>query len=435
MCPVHPPVHSKGRPTHPARAAFAALFALLALALAGCAGIETGTPAAKTLAVTGGYQGNETLAVLLPNSGRFAGAAAMVRDGIVAAQEADPPANRPELRFYDSEGGSITALVDRAAAEGASLVIGPLQKPEVDALAGAASLPIPILALNLASGGKSPPANLYQFSLSPEDEAVTVARKAWEQGYRTVLVLYQEGTWGERISRAFRQEWQVLGGALAASRGLSPTTSDFSGTVAALSDRAATADFLFLVATSKLARRVWPDIRRGIGTDKPVFATSHVLDGRFDPQADRSLVGLNFVEIPWLVEASAGDAVSPKGLDSDLPRLYAMGVDAYRLGSRLQWMATDPKARLQGKTGILSMDSERRIERRLTLARIDAEGPTKLAASDVRGRDEPAATLHMVGTVPSLAALPQLAPQLAPRLAGVGPTGFPRLDEQVGTSR
>jgi len=425
MCPVFA--------LHTARRASAALFAFSTLALVGCSGLDTGTRGNEISTLTGGYQGNETLAVLLPNSGRFADAAAMVRDGIVAAQEADPPANRPSLRFYDSAGGSITALVDRVAGEGATLVIGPLQKPEVDALAGAASLPIPVLALNLASQAKGPPPNLYQFSLSPEDEAVTVARKAWEQGYRTVLLLYQEGTWGERISRAFREEWKVLGGALAASRSLDPTTSDFSRTVAQLSEPAATADFLFLVATSKLARRVWPEIRRGIGTDKPLYATSHVLNGRFDPRADASLVGLNFVEIPWLVETSSEDSVSSKGLDSDLPRLYAMGVDAYRLGSRLEWLARNPQARLQGKTGVLGMDADRRIERQLTLVRIDAQGPTKLAAADMRGSGEPMAAPPRYGRSPILAA--GLAPRLAARVAMFGPAELPRLDEQVGTGR
>jgi len=331
-------------------------------------------------AVTGGYKGTESLAVLLPESGRYAGAAQVIRDGIVAAREADPQGKRPTLRFYDSASGSVTALVKEAAADGASLVIGPLQKQEVDKLAGSSSLPIPVLALNMATTAGNPPANLYQFSLSPEDEAASVAKGARDAGHRTALMLYPEGNWGNRMSRAFRQEWKALGGKMAASQAFDPAAADFSSTVASLSDRAGGADFVFLVATAKLARQIWPQIRQKIGADIPVYSTSHIYSGRFDPEDDRGLVGLNFAEIPWLVEPASGDSVSAKGLHKKLPRLYAMGVDAYRLGSRLGWMSANPKAQVQGKTGVLSMDSRRRIHRQLTLARINADGPAKLAA-------------------------------------------------------
>jgi hypothetical protein len=377
--------------------------------------MQMGTESQASRAVSGGYQGNETLAVLLPQSGRYAGAAKVVRDGIVAAQQADPQGKRPELRFYDSTSGSVTALVQRAAADGASLVIGPLQKQAVTKLAGSSSLPVPVLALNLATGGGNAPGNLFQFSLSPEDEAASVAKGAWDEGHRTALMLYPEGNWGNRLSRAFRQEWKALGGQMAASQSYDPAAADFSGTVAGLSGRAASADFVFMVATSKLARRIWPQIRHKIGSDIPVYSTSNIYSGRFDPEGDRGLVGLNFVEIPWLVESSSGDPVSSKGLYKKLPRLYAMGVDAYRLGSRLEWMSNNPQARVQGKTGILDMDSQRRIHRQLTLARLNADGPAKMAAIGIGSTEAIAQTTPLSGIGPRFAAIG------SPGLAGVGP--------------
>lgn len=358
------------------------LLATLMVALSGCAGMQMGDYSERGRAVSGGYQGNETLAVLLPKSGRFASAAQVVRDGIVAAREADPQARRPELRFYDSTSGSVTALVQQAAADGASLVIGPLQKPAVEKLESAPSLPIPVLALNQAAVGVTPPHNLYRFPLLPEDEAADVAIKVRDRGHRVALVLYPEGNWGGRIARAFRQEWKALGGQMAGAQVYDPAAADFSDTVSQLSEHAAGADFVFLVATAKLARQIWPQIRHKIGTELPVYATSHIYSGHFDPENDRRLVGLNFVEIPWLIEPARGDAVSSKGLHKKLPRLYAMGVDAYRLGSRLDWMSRNPQVGVQGKTGILSMDSRRRIHRELTLARIDADGPFKMTALD-----------------------------------------------------
>jgi len=379
------------------------LLAALVVAFSGCAGWRVDDDlVGPSRLVTGNYRGNETLAVLLPKSGRFAQAAEVVRAGIVAAQAADPQEKsgrfaqaaevvragivaaqaadpqekRPELRFYDSTSRPIDMLVWQAATDGASLAIGPLQKPMVAKLGGSTVLPIPVLALNRAVTVRSP--NLYQFSLAPEGEAAEVAAKAWGKGHRRTVVLYPENKWGTRVSHAFYRSWKVRGGSVVALQAFDPSATHFADMIRKLSKQAAGADFVFLVANAELARRIWPLIRNKIGGTVPVYATSHVYNGRLDPERDRHLLGLNFVEIPWLVEPTRGDAVSPAGLNGKLPRLYAMGVDAYRLASRLDWLSGNPRARVQGKTGILSMDSLRRIHRKLALARINAVSPTKL---------------------------------------------------------
>jgi hypothetical protein len=399
--------------TSSTRISIPSLLAVIAGALGGCAGIPMGADSRLDRAVAGGYHSGETLAVLLPQSGRYAGASQIVRDGIVAAQQADPQGARPDLRFYDSESGSAVALVKRAAADGASLVIGPLQKSKVDDLADASTLPIPVLALNQASGAAKPTPGLYQFSLSPEGEASEVAAKAREAGFSRALVLYPEGPWGNRIARAFRQSWKGSGGQLAGAQVYSPSTSDYSESVTKLAERGSGADFLFLVATEEEARQIYPQIRGKMGKEIPVYSTSHAYGGRFDPQADRSLVGLNFVEIPWLVEPARGDAVSTKGLYGNLPRLYAMGVDAYRLGSRLQWLSEHSDARVSGKTGILGMDSQGRIYRQLTLARIETAGPVKMALAEQKKLKSFVSALSLEGIGVRMAGLG------SPRLAAV----------------
>lgn len=100
-------------------------------------------------------------------------------------------------------------------------------------------------------------------------------------------------------------------------------------------------------------------------------------------------MGLNFIDIPWLVEPTPDDAVSSKGLSKKMPRLYAMGVDAYRLGSRLDRLSDNPQAHVRGKTGILRVDSEQRIQRKLILARMDATGPVKLAPTSDQQKSKP----------------------------------------------
>lgn len=377
------------------------LLALLVVVLSGCAGWQERIGPKLSRPVTGGYQGNETLAVLLPESGRFAVSAKVVRDGIVAARKADPQGDRPKLRFYNSAAGSVTGLVQKAAADGARLVIGPLQKPAVNKLASSTALPSPVLALNRTLA-TAKPSNLYQFSLAPEGEVAEVVDKAWGEGHRKALILYPRDKWGNRISRAFQRKWKTHGGTLVTTQAFNPLARNFSGTAKKLSKHATGTDFIFLVADSKSVRRIWPQIRDKIGKDMRVYSTSHIYSGRVDPKRDKVLAGLNFVEIPWLVESTQGDPVSSVGLNKKLPRLYAMGVDAYRLGSRLGRLSANSQTRIQGKTGILRIDSQGRIHRKLTLARIDATGgPARIAVVD-QGKRQASAQIGPGGALSKL---------------------------------
>ena len=158
----------------------------------------------------------ERLAILLPINGRFANAALAIRDGLLAAYYQQQPSLRPQLSFYDSSNPEdIWPLYQQAIASNADMVIGPLDKQAVTQFARAGQLEIPVLALNQVAPEVAPPTDLYQFSLSPEDEASQVAEKAWVDGFSTAIVLTPEGDWGERIFSAFRDRWEQLGGALA----------------------------------------------------------------------------------------------------------------------------------------------------------------------------------------------------------------------------
>lgn len=357
---------------------------LTLVVLAGCSTVSNRP--GKVPSTAGAYSNRDIVAVLLPQSGRYASAARAVRDGILAAQHVHEQGQRPQVRFYDSsDPGSTAALLRRAAAEGATRAIGPLQKASVDNLARSAALPIPTLALNRATTDAIP-ANLYQFALSPEDEAVEVANKAWQRGYRTVLMLYPDGGWGERISSGFRHRWSALGGRVAAERRYDPAAGDYYDTISALFTQATgTADFMLLVTTAKTARRLWPQVQAAGGAGLPVFSTSHIYGGSFDPRADGALVGLQFVDIPWLLAPDASDPLSRErlqislsGLEDRFTRLYAMGIDAYSLSPYLTWMAENPGSYLDGRTGRLSLDTRRLVRRELMMARMDIVGPARM---------------------------------------------------------
>jgi outer membrane PBP1 activator LpoA protein len=368
---------------------------LLAATLAGCAGGPgrpgPGPGVTSRGAPPAGYMPGERVAVLLPQTGRFAAAAGAVRAGMLAAEQAQDPGQRPALRFFDSsDDQNAAALVRQAAAQGARLVIGPLQKQAVDQLAAAPSLPVTTLALNVASGTHLPPPQLYQFALSPEDEAAAVANDAWAKGYRRVLMLYPDGPWGGRLARAFREKWAKLGGRIVDGEVYDPTADNFSQPIQRLlsmdgvrQGQRPGEQFIFLVATAPKAREIWPQIQQAAGSYvPPVFCTSHIHSSQFDPQGDQDLAGLYFVDIPWLIAPSPDEPVLRRNLERKLSqvrgsyaRLYAMGVDAYRLAPRLAYMARHPSATLKGETGTLRLDPLRRVRRDLPLARMTPSGP------------------------------------------------------------
>lgn len=362
--------------------------AALALVLAGCSGLsKQGREVSNT---ADAYTKQDLVAVLLPESGRYAAPARAVRDGILAAQRVRGQGKHPQIRFYDSsKSNAVGKLLEQAAAEGATLAIGPLQKASVATLAGSSALPIPTLALNRAPGDTIP-ANFYQFALTPENEAAEAANKAWGTGCRSALMLYPNDSWGKRMATGFRSHWGALGGKIARDGHYNPGSTKHSRSLSALfPESAGKADCMFLVTSAKSAQSLWPQIQAASGGGLPVYTTSHIYGGSFDPKADGALTGLRFVDIPWLLAPDAKDPLSRKQLQASLPkmdgrfiRLYAMGIDAYSLAPNAASMAKDPRAHLEGKTGRLRLDTRRKVRRRLTLARMDKAGPVLMAGAN-----------------------------------------------------
>jgi len=345
----------------------------------------TGLDDAYFATLAGGYATGTDAWVLVPTGGQFGGAGRALKDGIQAAYDADHSGTRPNLRFSSGSGYS------EAIAAGADLVIGPLQKSSVAALAQEGALPVPTLALNRTGGSSTE--NLFQFSLAPEDEAVNAANYAWTAGLRRAGLIYPQSAWGTRMAQAFRNQWRALGGSLVAQ------PSYGSPSAAALEVANTDADVVFLVATSSNVAKLWGALQDA-GNQAPVVATSHVYDGDLDPARDQRLNGLYFVDIPWLLDQQRSDRLSRQALREALPniggplaRLYAMGIDAYRLAPRIAEMGRQPGTFFPGETGGLSVDSRGEVRRQLVLAQFSDRGvitPSSLGAEarPDRGRSD-----------------------------------------------
>jgi outer membrane PBP1 activator LpoA protein len=90
---------------------------------------------------------------------------------------------------------------------------------------------------------------------------------------------------------------------------------------------------------------------------------------------DRDLDGIEFTELPYLVGDVAGlpsRTEMAENLDSargGAARLFAFGIDAFRLAGYLDHLAADPNARLRGATGELRLDGFGQVQRSPSWAR------------------------------------------------------------------
>ncbi|ROM97195.1 penicillin-binding protein activator [Pseudomonas brassicacearum] len=337
------------------------------------------------------------IGLLLPQDGPLASVAKALREGFMAAHYQAQQAGQkpPAIEFYDSS--HLTSLDDfyrKAQADGVQLVIGPLEKPLVKQLSTRPQLPITTLALNYSEGEQGPP-QLFQFGLAAEDEAREVSRRARADGLHRAAALVPKGEWGDRVLKAFRQDWEANGGTvvgiervdqpvalaqqiadlfqLRQSEGRAKSLQSTVGSqVAAQPSRRQDIEFIFLASTPQQAQQIKPTLNFQYAGDVPVYATSHVFSASGDQNQYNDMNGVRFCETPWLLDANDPlrrqvTAQWPQAAGS-LGRLYAMGVDAYRLAPRLGQLKALPDSTIEGQSGTLSMTSSQRVQRQLPWA-------------------------------------------------------------------
>ncbi len=341
------------------------------------------------------------IAVLLPLHGKLKAPGQAIRDGLMAAYYKQGN-NRVALKFYDTtKVASMAALYQQAVNEGAQFVIGPLQKPKVQQLLQVRNLSVPTLALNETNNSGRLPANLYQFGLSPRDEASLVAKRAWRDGHRAALVIAPQNAWGQGIANNFKSAWQQRGGRIIGAMSFNRQTnlklavkqllhidqSDArdkninqilgSRKIKFTPRRRNDADMIFIVAMPTAARQIRPLLNFYYARRLPIYATSIIYAGNPSPARDKDINGVIFCDMPW-VFAEGGELQQQHQQLANLwpeaynryTRLYAMGLDAYRLAQRLSRLQRLPSYGIKGATGILSLDPQHRIRRQLQWAKI-----------------------------------------------------------------
>jgi len=319
------------------------------------------------------------IAVLLPESGTYAQAGNAVKEGLLAAHKlASTAVPQLPVKFYNSEQSEITALYKQAVAEGAKKVIGPLVREQVQALSESADLPIPVLALNHADSISK--INLYQFGLSPIDEAEELVLKARGDGRQTAFLLTPNTSQGQRIAGYLTSAWQSHGGVLTTIRSYDPKQHDIAAVLNELIGTKAESSIqkqltVLLSATPEIGRQLAPQLKYHQNGNLAVYAMPSIYTGYPDPVQDSELGSITFCDIPSLFagvyKGSQLSAVLQSRADNQI-RLRALGMDAYNLLEHLTELSSVPYA---GVTGKLSLNAENRITRKLVCAQFQGGIP------------------------------------------------------------
>ncbi|KIS44488.1 penicillin-binding protein activator [Kosakonia radicincitans] len=323
---------------------------------------------------------------------------------VAAPAVAGTPANPgAELKIYDTSAQPMDQILNQVQQDGASIVVGPLLKNNVEELMRSHTT-LNVLALNQPENVENR-ANICYFALSPEDEAHDAARHIHEQGRHAPLLLVPRSNLGERISKAFAEEWLKLGGGVVLEQKFGSTAELRMGlnggsgiamtgspVVASLPQQqgvtigglnipapptdaqisgSGSVDSVYIVATQDEIALIKPMItlRTGSQSNVMLYASSRSAQGGAGPDFRLEMEGLQFNEIPMLAGANPSlmqQALKSVNNDYSLARLYAMGADAWSLANNFSQMRQVPGFELNGNTGDLTATQDCVINRKLS---------------------------------------------------------------------
>ena len=356
------------------------------------------------------------IALCLPFSGLYEWASEAIRDGFLAAWFTST-GYKPVISIYNCDSVNIDNVYHEAVMDGADFVVGPLEKNAIENLLANDEIMVTTLALNQIDspmtekaapdiGSKMP--KLFQFGLSPEDEAMQVAVRARNDGYKRALVITPNDDRGQRLFQAFRSQWNDSGGTIMEHIKYPENTGEYKTWVKSLLNANSSekrsadlrnrlnrniesetrlrgdADVIFMAASPVSARRIVPEFRF-FQTDIPIYSTSDIFTGIQNPQLDKDLDGVIFNQIPWILDQDKQESALQKTINnlwatekSAYRKFYALGIDAYQIIPHLGQLGNQNSVYYPGTTGELYLSDNGRIRRKLMWAEFSQGMPVVL---------------------------------------------------------
>jgi outer membrane PBP1 activator LpoA protein len=310
------------------------------------------------------------IALLLPTqSDSLRGAAEMVRAGFQAGFDREPDGVDVQLVETGDAPQDVLSGFNAASVEH-DIVVGPLSRTGVTAVAQSGLLQRPTIALNSPdTSGEVPlvlPPQMLPIGLSIEDEARQVAGWAATQHPRArALVVFTGAAWQRRAARAFEQQWQQLG---RESEPVELVSNDgYVNASPLLQFKMQQQDAPTLIFAALDARQA-RQIRSLMGPEMPLYGTSQLnpvalpLAGAAEIMTDMD--GVRLLDIPWQLQPDHPAVMSYPVLpplpgqmrSADLERLYALGIDAYRIAHEIAMQRR--RFEIDGVTGRLGVSLE-----------------------------------------------------------------------------
>ncbi|GJL71039.1 MAG: penicillin-binding protein activator [Nitrosomonas sp.] len=291
------------------------------------------------------------IALLLPlHSPSFGEAAEVVRQGFVTATmrgEALPVT----IRIYATTDDPLDILVSyrEALYAGAIMVVGPLTRDGVSALASSRFVTVPTLTLNTADNIDYMSPNLYLFGLQMENEASQVADLASRENRHHAIIINSNSPLSTRLKVAFTEEWRKNNTYATVE---SIQFSEDQTFLRSLREFTAGEDAIVFLALGAKDSRL---IRSYLNPSTPIYATSQIFISNNDALFNHDLNNTNFMDMPWLLQPDHPAVMAYKHYDTamskDQERLYALGIDAFRLMALMMRAHSAYEISLDGVTG------------------------------------------------------------------------------------
>jgi uncharacterized protein len=215
---------------------------------------------------------------------------------------------------------------------------------------------------------------MFTLSLHVEAEARQVAHLALKEGRFRVLTVNGDTPLLRRIHQAFVEEFTRRGGEHVAAFEFTADPGGLARIRQAASVRSA--DMVFLALDSQRAR-----LARPYFDPLPLYATSQVHPGNAAPLVAFDLANIRFLDMPWLLQPDHPAVMIYPRQDFhdalDLERLYALGIDAFRLVQGQ--LSARIESAIDGVTGRLTLGRDQQFVRELTTAQF-ADGKLRVFA-------------------------------------------------------
>ena len=300
------------------------------------------------------FSDGDRIAVLLPLSGRFApivGEPAKL--GILAALK-DRNSNS-KVVFYDTNKNNISEIVAKVQNDGTKLVIGPILKPEVNAL-NSTDLKVPSIVLNQPEG--SEPANQWYFDLGPNYEGAIAASKIYADGYKKPVVIAQSSdTSSQRSVHSFKTTFSKVNANVPVCYYSDAATIKTSMSNCPLSE----ADSAYVNASVVDA----VDIKAAIPSTVHVYLTDKSYIGVNNSSQELALKGSTLGDMPWLLtDSPLKDSFMqslPKA-NNQVQRVFAAAYDSVNFALVIEKLAANKEDVLHGLSGDISLGQNGLIE-------------------------------------------------------------------------